>query len=147
MKGMARLDATTVTQQLADAIAPGDKPDEHFARLCDSWTTAGAGFETVEPILRFMEDNASLDFGAPGPLVHFIERFHGEAYEALLLESVARRPTGHTVWMLNRVINGTKRPAARERLVRAMEQARTHPRADTGAVETATRCLERLPRE
>lgn len=27
-------------------------------------------------------------------------------YEELLIESVKRRPTMHTVWMLNRVMNG-----------------------------------------
>jgi hypothetical protein len=134
------MDARTVTEQLVAALASTE-----FPALCDSWIVAGAGFETVEPVLRFMEDNASLDFGTPGPLVHFVERFYGDAYVTLLLESIARKPTEHTVWMLNRVINGTEAdPARRERLVHAMEQACRHPLADSAAVNSATRFLKRL---
>jgi hypothetical protein len=64
----------------------------------------------VEPILRLMEDHTDVDFGMPGPLVHFVERFFGRGYEDRLLESLRRRPTRHTVWMLNRVINGVRGP-------------------------------------
>lgn len=62
-------------------------------------------FEYVSFILRLMEENPNLDFGVPGPAVHFVEKFFQKGYEELLLESVNRRPTIHTLWMLNRIIN------------------------------------------
>jgi len=48
-----------------------------------------------------------LDFGSPGPIVHFVERFYKKGYEEELLLSLKRMPTLHTVWMINRLINGT----------------------------------------
>ena len=47
-------------------------------------------------------------FGVPGALVHYVERFYKHGYEAMLVESLKRRPMSHTLWMLNRLINGEK---------------------------------------
>ncbi len=63
-------------------------------------------FEAVEPILRILEVNEDADFGMPGPLVHFVEKFFGRGYEQLLLASLRRNPTPHTVSMLNAIVNG-----------------------------------------
>jgi len=60
----------------------------------------------IELILRFMEDNQDIDFGSPGSLVHFLEKYYQKGYEKLLVESIKRTPTLHTLWMLNRIING-----------------------------------------
>ena len=65
-------------------------------------------FEFVEQILGIMERNPDAYFGRPGPLVHFIETFYGKGYEKELLESVKRRPTLHTVWLVKRIINDSK---------------------------------------
>ena len=62
----------------------------------------------VDAILRFMEKNPDLDYGMPGPAVRFVERFFMKGYETLLLESINRTPTVHTLWMLNRIINSPK---------------------------------------
>ncbi|WP_186224796.1 hypothetical protein [Burkholderia gladioli] len=43
---------------------------------------------------------------ARGAIVHTAERYFGKGYEQKLIESLSRNPTVHTVWMLNRVING-----------------------------------------
>ncbi|WP_066069661.1 hypothetical protein [Neobacillus soli] len=64
-------------------------------------------FDAVEPILKLIEQNPDVDFGSPGPLVHFVEQFYGDGYEEKLVQSIQRFPTSHTVWMLNRIINGT----------------------------------------
>ena len=63
--------------------------------------------DSVQPLLRLMERHPLTDFGSPGPIVHFVERFYKKGYEAELLLSLKRMPTLHTVWMLNRLINGT----------------------------------------
>ena len=46
------------------------------------------------------------DFGMPGEIVRYMERFYQHGYEELLAESIKRRPTIHTLFMLNRLING-----------------------------------------
>ena len=65
------------------------------------------GIEAVTPLLQLMERHPLEDFGMPGAIVHFVERFYRNGYEKLLIESIERRPTLHTVWMLNRIINGS----------------------------------------
>lgn len=63
--------------------------------------------DSVQPLLRLMERHPLTDFGSPGSIVHFVERFYQKGYEEELLLSLKRMPTLHTVWMLNRLINGT----------------------------------------
>jgi hypothetical protein len=71
-------------------------------RRCDDAELA------VAPILRFIEEHPSQDLGAPGPLVHFVEQFYRRGYEDELVKSVESRPTDLSVWMLNRLINGSE---------------------------------------
>ncbi|MCL2090486.1 MAG: hypothetical protein FWH11_04560 [Micrococcales bacterium] len=68
----------------------------------------------VGPVIRLIENNPDIDFGSPGPLVHFVERFYGGGYENLLVSSLERRPTSHTVWMLRRIINDPACPGRQE---------------------------------
>jgi len=77
-----------------------------------------------------MESHSTIDYGTPGPLVHFLEGFYGAGYEAELISSVQRRPTPQTAWMLNRMINGTRIPEATKHFVAVMEQAIQNPLAD-----------------
>jgi hypothetical protein len=93
-------------------------------KLVQSWDAAKYGIEIVEPILAFMEKHPEIDFGAPGALVHFVEDFHLRGYEALLIASIERRPTQHTVLMLNRVVNGTNDTETKQRYLAALEQAK-----------------------
>lgn len=63
------------------------------------------GISAVEPLLLFMERHPLSDFGMPGAIVHYVEQFYKKGYEDLLIASVTRRPTLHTVWMINRIKN------------------------------------------
>lgn len=63
------------------------------------------GISAVEPLLLLMERHPLNDFGMPGAIVHYVEQFYKKGYEDLLIASVNRRPTLHTVWMMNRIIN------------------------------------------
>jgi len=127
-----------------DRIASADNFSERSAEIVDSWSYSGVGLEVVEPVLRFMEENAEIDFGAPGPLVHFLERFYKNGYEEKLLESLKRKPTSMTVWMLNRILNGTKGSSERNRFVGALEEARFNPAANSSVVERIDHFLSRL---
>lgn len=62
---------------------------------------------SVKPLLLLMERHPLTDFGSPGPIVHFVERFYKKGYEEELVDSLKRMPTLHTVWMLRRIINAT----------------------------------------
>jgi len=68
----------------------------------------------VGPVIRLIEENPDAELGNPGGLVHFVEKFYEKGYESLLVESLERSPTAHTIWMLNRIINDTSNPARRE---------------------------------
>lgn len=47
-------------------------------------------YEFVEPILEIISTNPSVDFGMPGDLVHFVEKFYKKGYEELLIDSVKK---------------------------------------------------------
>jgi hypothetical protein len=77
-----------------------------------------------------METHPHLEFGSPGPLVHHLEKFSLEFYVPLLLESLARTPTDHAVWMLNRIINSESDGPWRDSLIEVMRGVTQ--RADVG---------------
>lgn len=76
--------------------------------VVDSIKESETPFYFVEPILQLMEEFPEADFGQPGPLTHFVEMFYKNGYEELLYQSVKRKPTLHTIWMINRIINDPK---------------------------------------
>ena len=59
------------------------------------------------PLFDLLERYPDADFGSPGPIVHFLEQFFPGGYEDELLASVRRAPMWTTLWMLNRLVNGT----------------------------------------
>lgn len=76
---------------------------------------AQIGVEAVQPVLELMQKYPLVEFGTPGALTHFIEKFYKENssyYESILQQSVQKQPSIHTLWLLNRVINGTSAETA-----------------------------------
>ena len=132
-----------VAEQL-EAVASADDFVRSTAELTEAWAAAKVGVECVEPILRFMEEHPELEYGMPGPLVHFIEEFYLAGYEERLIECVGRKPTMLTVWMLNRVLNGTKERTRRHALVQAMRQAAINPKTDKTTLQRIQGFLDRL---
>lgn len=130
--------------QSLQAIAPSSDFVFQAYQLTDKWAAEPDSFKAVEPILRFLEEHPDVDVGSPGPLVHFVEKFYGDKYETKLLESLRRKPTAHTVWMLNRIINGAKNPDEKRPYVNAMSDAKNHPLADSVAREQASHYLDRV---
>ena len=126
-----------------ELIAGSDDFVASSSDLVETWASEGAGVEAVESILRFIEEHPAVDFGSPGPLVHFTERFYGYGYEDRLLESIDRRPTALTVWMLNRVVNGTKERLQRLKFVAAMKDVVSHPLANDEIRQQANGFVER----
>ena len=136
---------TDITGQL-EAIASVEDFATASAALTDTWLSLGAGIEVVEPILRFMEGHPSIEYGMPGALVHFVERFYEKGYEESLIRSTNRKPTLSTIWMLNRVINGATMPDKRQLLIEILQQAKSHPSAVEPTLQRITAFLHRLSR-
>ena len=100
------MDMLQLLNELQDAVLKEDfyKANEVIEKI----KREENAFEYVEPILELMEENPDLDFGIPGPTVHFVELYYKNGYEDLLLKSVKRQPTSQTVWMINRILNDCK---------------------------------------
>jgi hypothetical protein len=103
-----------------------DDPYADFGEICEDLRKEQAGPEILEILLQFIEGHPDVDYGSPGPLMHYMETFSGLVYEGAVLASLARRPTSYTIWMLNRMINSAKGDD-RLRLVEAMKACATHP--------------------
>jgi hypothetical protein len=81
--------------------------------------------EFVSTMFAFFERFPDSDHGSPGPFVHFIEAWVG--YETELELSVRRKPTPHTVWMINRVLNAPSSSSQRERWMDLLRSVESHP--------------------
>jgi hypothetical protein len=130
-----------IIENLRAIVRTSDFAQEAY-RLVEAWQSSEESFQAVEPILRFMEQNPTVDFGTPGPLVHFVEQYYKRGYEQKLIESISRRPTAHTVWMLNRLINGTRDQEQRRMLTETLKRAGNHPAADPPTKSAVTFFLE-----
>lgn len=113
------------------------------AELTDMWSSYGVGVEAIEPILHFIEEHPSIDFGAPGALVHFVERFCRRGYEERLITSIKRKPNTTTVSMLNAVINGTQEHNAKLQLIEVMQAVGLNPLADENTLKRVRCYLDR----
>ena len=115
-----------IARDLQEVSGAGDSLVHELYELTDKWRDQGAGFASVEAILRFMEANPDLDYGVPGPLVRFAESFHAQGnapeYTEKLLESLRRAPMYYTVWMLNRLMNGEPGPDEKHLLLCEMKR-------------------------
>ena len=120
-----------VTRDLASITSEEDFADRAYA-LTESWRSNGADAAAIGPVLSFIESHPDWDLGSPGELVHFVEQFTGPAYEEKLLTSLRRQPTTHTLWMLNRLINGEADAKRRKALVQVMVDIASAP--DTSSV-------------
>ena len=89
---------------LHDSITE-DQEFELADEIVDAMEAYPQPFDLVDPVLDFISKHPEVDFGTPGELVHFVERFYHQGYEELLMESVLKSPTAHNIWMLHRCYN------------------------------------------
>ena len=119
-----------------------ENDNERFlANLMDELQTKPDFERVINPIFQLIERYPHADFGNPGPLVHTLESKSG-SYEDCLQQSLNRRPTPLTVWMLNRIINGEKNSIIRENLLSRLANLLTHPLIDDGTKEIVQGFIE-----
>lgn len=66
-------------------------------------------FDAVELIFKLIENSPTIDFGSPGPLGSFMEKFYRCGYEEQLVASLKRKPTEYTIALMFRVLNDDKK--------------------------------------
>src|SRR5689334_10333712 len=71
--------------------------------LCNDVLDTPDPAAAIPAILSVIEKYPDADFGAPGVLVHTLEKISG--YEGLLIESIQRRPAPLALIMLSRLRN------------------------------------------
>jgi hypothetical protein len=129
-----------VTKQLEEIVTSGDDFEWQSGQLTEEWENEPKSLEIVEAILQFMESHPEIEYGTPGSLVHFVEAFPN--YKEKIIESVERKPTPHTVWMLDRVINGEQDQRRRDALIAVLRRVLENPAADLRARNRASDSLE-----
>lgn len=83
----------------------------------EGWDTA----ILMDPLFRILEENSDFDFGMPGQIVHTLEKHYKKGLEEELFKSLNRKPTFYTLWMLNRIINGTSDAKEKERYMEMLK--------------------------
>ena len=77
---------------------------DRLCELCEEMRTVNDPTVCAPVIFRTMERLDGAELGTPGPLVHTLESWRG-GYETLLAQSVQRKPTSLSIWMVNRILN------------------------------------------
>lgn len=127
----------SLLNQLEELVGSDDFEFES-EEIIEKLIAEGAGFEIIEELLSIMERHPLDDFGMPGAMVHFIERFYPE-FVPLLICSVKRAPAMHTVWMLNRCINGSD---DNEELLSVLKSIANDDTTDKAIKDSAIRFLD-----
>lgn len=97
-------DFDALTAEDFDSQNAGARGWERLNDLCDEMQIVNDAAACAPVMFRTMERLEGVDLGTPGPIVHTLESWPG-GYEKLLAQSVQRKPTPHTVWMVNRILN------------------------------------------
>ena len=92
-------------------------------------------------LFDWFEAHAGQDVGSPGAFVHFIEEKLD--FFPLLLASLARKPTGITVWMVNRIANAATNAPEIQPWIDVLQAAIAHPLADEECRDDAQHFLQR----
>ena len=95
-------------EDIITALKEAVIPDEEYyidSEIIDAMLEYPDPFQFVKPILEIISQNPGVDFGSPGELVHFVEKFYKKGYEEVLIESVKKNPTFHNIWMIHRCYN------------------------------------------
>ena len=114
---------------------------ERLAELTDALMSVSEPEQAVPEMFRLIERLSDAHLGSPGPLVHTMERWRGR-YEDELVNSIRRRPTKLSVWMVNRILNSDLPRDTRRLYMSLLNEAATHPAASEPVRESARHFIE-----
>lgn len=109
-----------IVEKLRMAVKSADFTELAYQSAEDLRTQINA-HEAIVPIIRLMEENPKVDFGNPGPLVHFMEKYDAETYDIVVLESIQRKPTVFKLFLFSRIINSVDE-VKRQGYIRILKQ-------------------------
>jgi hypothetical protein len=101
---------------------------EKLQSLTDELMAQPQPERAIPALFAVMERMPDTEMGTPGPLVHTLEKMRGH-YEHELVASIKRQPAGLSVWMVNRILNGTKDLQQRQSYMDLLRFAAEHPAA------------------
>lgn len=99
----------------------------------------------IEPLFRLFERYPYFNFGNPGRIVHYLEKFDNNTYAPLLYASIRRVPTEYNIWMLNRFLNSLDTSEKSEGIVILEETLKKD--IDEGLREWVNECLDEQKEE
>lgn len=112
---------------------------ERLYALCEEAEALPDPSVLFQEFFALIERLSDSELGTPGPLVHTMEEHSGH-YEQLLADSLKRKPTDLTVWMVNRILNGE--PADSAFWIDQLSAAAEHPSATPLVKEQALHFIE-----
>ena len=124
-----------------DYHTPDFDGNERLYALTEELMTLPQPERGIRAMFDFMERMPDADLGSPGPLVHTLERMRGH-YENELIESIKRLPTPTAIWMVNRILNGTRDPEERQFYMDLLRFAAQHPASPESAKHEAEHFIE-----
>jgi hypothetical protein len=138
----------TFEQIIADFVAlqPSDFDNEaagvhRLYGLTDELMALPEPERAIPAMFDVMERMPDVEMGTPGPLVHTLEQMRGR-YESELVESIRRKPTPLAIWMLNRILNGTRSQEQRQFYMDLLRSTLGHPAASESAKHEAQHFIE-----
>jgi hypothetical protein len=132
-------DLDALTPHDFDYANVGARGWKRLDELCDAMRAVNDPATCAPVMFRTMERMDVVDLGSPGPLVHTLETWRG-GYEQLLAESILRKPTPLSVWMVNRILNA--RPVDAESWMALLRAVVGNPAASAEAKAEAARFVE-----
>jgi truncated hemoglobin YjbI len=112
---------------------------EQLDQLTDAVMEMPSPERAIPELFALVKRLPHSDFGAPGPIVHTLERMD---YTEELIASIRRRPTRLAVHMVNRILNARLSPERRKFFLELLAFAATHPNADESAQDAAEHYIE-----
>ncbi len=122
-----------------DYANPSANGWDWLQHLCDELRAINKPMVCAPVLFHTMERLDGADLGSPGPLVHTLEIWRGH-YEPFLVESIRRKPTPLSVWMINRILNA--KPPDGEMWLALLRSVGDHPLASDEARAEARRFIE-----
>jgi hypothetical protein len=113
---------------------------ERLAELTHALVVLPSPERAIPELSAVMERLPESDLGSPGPLVHTLEKLAG--YEDKLVQSLRRRPTALSVWMVNRILNAELSDGGRKSYLALLEAAAEHPDATNTVRDDARNFLK-----
>jgi len=132
------------SMNLASALTNAPALDDYFEYL-ESSIEADGGHSVRAAVIpaafALFEAHPDAEFGMPGPLVHYLEAGYPD-YCGELVASLGRCPTAVTLWMANRILNGSPPEDLTAQLVGCLEAIERDGSASDALRDSAREFLE-----